>query len=230
MDDGGESEPHPDYQDGNANDVVITYLCGVQPFGHRSPDRVHPGLSVVREPIGDKLSMKQCAEYLHWCFPHKTFSHKHVARCYDILLLVIKKATHVECMDDNRTDVCFEDWFLEAGVFTVKRRRELKYMFASKRLTFACYNVNDQDNEDWHDMARQDIDQQRGSKYPTFTMKQLLEHDWAYEIFCEFWEKVRDHEETRKVLQPFFPKDIIDVIFSKLTNVPKKDFNERFEK
>lgn len=217
--------PHPEYQDGVPEDVTITYLS------YESSSWMAAGepLIVKRENLGDMLSLKRCAEYLHKRFPQKTFTHTDVQRCYHIFLLSIKKETHVEFMDDNRTDVCFEDYYLEPGLFSCARRDDLKYMFKAKKLIFACYNINDQDNDDYKCSVNWDIDKKkRDTQYPSFTLKELLQHDWAYEIFCKFWENVRDHEQIRALLYPL-PKDVIDYTFGKLTSVTTSEYKKKIK-
>jgi len=223
-------QTHPDYPEGAPEDLTVTYLSYVAKtprhfLAWSDPCKTHGDpLIVQRESIGDILSLKRCAAYLHDCFPRKTFTAADVQRCYHIFCLGAKKATHVECMDENRTDVCFEDYYLEPGLFPITRRSELKWMFQAKKLVFVCYNVDDQDHDDWECSAEWHIEQkQADTKYSSFTLKELLQHDWAYQIFCNVWENVRDHEQIRALLHPL-PKDIIDYIFGMLTNITKKDY------
>ena len=179
-------------------------------------------VSVVKEEIGDILCLRNCCLYLHITFSDRDFTRAEVERCFSIFVLLTQKATHTECMDDKgRCDVCFEDYYVEAGFFTDKRRNVVKFMLQAETLMIACYNINEQGHDDWKCSSKWSIERKKTDpvaiKYPTFTLMELLENDWAYDVFVRFWTSVRDHESCRRAFPPYIPKDIVNYIYEKLT-------------
>lgn len=203
--------PHLAYPKGIATDLIITYLSHPSKSGF-----VVEPLVVRREAVGKKLSLRRCAKYLHNRFPHKTFSHEHVLRCYHIFWLAAHKATHIDAWYDNCTDVCYETFYTEHGVLRTKRRTELKYMFKAQELSLVCYDIHQQLADEWTSFSDSELDERRRCPYPQFTLIELLEHDWAYDIFRRFWEPIPSHEDVRALLQPSLSRDTVDHIFSML--------------
>lgn len=203
----------PNYVDEVPSDVTLTYLT----HPSKSCFAVEP-LVVKREALSEYLSYKHCARYLQKHLPKNTFTHANVERCYCIFLEAARKATHIECMTDYRTDVCYESFYTEHGVFQVPRARQVQSMFEARKLLFVCYDIHQQtaDNE-WENCIELPLKER--AKYPQFTLKELLDHDWAYEMFCKFWGSIPTHEDIRACLAPLH-KDVIDYIFGMLLSTP----------
>lgn len=215
MDEWGDAD-HTRYEEGTSDDLEFCYLM----LNKKE-------VCVVREKMGYLLSMKHCASYLHTNFPRKTFTHEDVLRCYKIFCITVRKANHVEWMNEYRTDVCFDDGcdIIKSGLFgcyRTKRSIQLFHMLKSQTLAFPCYGIGSgQEEEDWEGVLDWDIEKKRNAKYPIFTLNELLENDWAYEIFCKYWDSIPDHQDVRdtltEVIMPIrLPKDIVDIIFQQM--------------
>lgn len=177
---------------GAPDDFVVSYVKG---------DRI------VSPKMGAALSLQRCSHWLSFKYPNKLFTIFEVQRCYEILCLVLKKANHIECMSDTRTDVCWDnhDTYLirDYLTFTTGRFTSLKLILEAEQAVFMCYDVNRQEEPEWSP---------DNPDYPYFTLKHLLENDESYKIFQNFWETIPTFEQVEQVLLKFFPRDIVHCI------------------
>lgn len=222
---------------GNRDDVVVTYLepLKTEEFKkiksydqYKHEDELY--LTVRQEKIGDKLSKRRCALYLHSQFPNKSFSETEIQRCYNIFLLVVRNCTYYDFMTDYRTDFGYEDYHLNHGVFTRERSSLVESFFQTKRCLFLCYNMNRQDEKDYKDFA--EVNQSLPDKllnptfmkYPVFSLRELLESDIAYEIFYKYWNGLPNYEKTMAVLKEYgLTRDTINLIFTKIRDEKYKN-------
>lgn len=234
------------YPKGNKKDVKITYLSPnfAKKFSYGEQDLLKGKISlkVITEELGDLLSLRRCSMYLHFMFPDEDFSDNNIKRCFEIILIVLNKASHVEQMDTNILDCCYNYWFINHGVMTDKRKDILDLIFSNKTINIPLYNVDEQVNNDWIQTTELSFEEklsyissndnnpdqdQSHLKYMTFTLKEMLECDQAYNLFIERWSKFPSHQEVRDALISAFPpnsyidQNLINYIFSKLTNETK---------
>ena len=186
----------------------ITYL---KPIFHQ-PSHTGGGrttkVEVVTECVGDLLNHYRCALYLHFRYPTKSFTCEEVERCLEILSLAVRKTTHIEWMEENIFNICYDTYYVNYGTFSYKRRMAIGDIMnpSLKRLNFACYNVNRQDEPEWSNKET------RQQLYPEFTFEQLMQNDEDFQIYKRFWKSIPDHQMVRNILQIWFPKDIINKI------------------
>ncbi len=194
------------YIRGNANDFCISYL--VRRKKKLTNDRLP--LAVVTESIGDLLCLRRCCIYLHHTFPDRDFTHHEVEKCMQIFYLVLQSATFHEQMDENRLDICFEDYNDNFGIFDNSRKKLLKFMFNTPKLLFPCYNINRQGEPDWL--------KEKKVKYPEYTLEELLDNEWKYIDFCKYWCNLPNYERCRDALVEVsgLTKDCVGHIYSML--------------
>ena len=227
------AEEESKWNDGDENNdqyepVIITYLKS--PFNSLGKD---PPVTVVREDVGYLLNLRSCENYLQITYPYKKFTSQDIQRCYDIFLLALQKTTHVERMTENRTDICYNKYYINSGTFRESRKSVLKVMFRSSLLLFCCYDVDD-DVDDDDDCIDKTWPHSRGStitEFPSFTLKELLENDEKYKIFRQFWNGLPDFVSSYKIFRNYFhlPHDVINLIMKFLQ--PKSYFEiKNFDK
>ncbi len=137
----------------------------------------------IRERLGKQFTKTKCILYLLKFYPMLRPNMAMVKRFREILEELVKKATGIEYMDENSMDIYWEDYY-PPGNFSQNRSEILGDILRGPRLKVACYDVYNQDNEDW---PNQD-------KYPNFWLDQLLIDNTAYTRFQEFWGNMQEYD------------------------------------
>ena len=218
------------YEHGDPSDLVISYLYP-QNYRHRDykQDKKNMYLFVKREKLGDKLNLRNCCLWLHLKNPKRNFTHSQIEMCYNIFKIILENATMTDGDPPDDLDVYYSVWHKNVGIFMESRCSVLRGTWNVEMLNIVCYNVDDQESADFAETSKWDLDKRQNDsvakKYPSFTLMELLDYEWAYKMFCDFWTGLPNHQKCRDVLQEackmyttrFLPNDIIDYIYSKVS-------------
>lgn len=186
--------------------LIVTYL---KPIFANPNETVGPRttpVKMVQENVGHLLNHEQCTAFLKRTYPFKTFTPAEIRRCYNVLLVVTRKATQIDGMTAKRLDVCFEHYYTNHGSFTQSRCNLLLMIFGANMPLFVCYDIDNDEASGWPEGRN------AKSEWPSFTLKELLEDDEKYNVFRSIWDAVPDFEQTYCQLRAVFPKDVIEVI------------------
>ena len=163
---------------------------------------------VVREQIGDIFNHQNVSAYLAQTFPKLKFIIDDVELAYYIMRVLIQKATHIECMTDDRTDFCHDDGGAHEGkarylYFDARNksiRKDVKCMFQTTIIFIPCYGL---------DMQRKGINWRA---LPQFQLIELLQNSKKLRIFFDYWRTVPDCNSVYRILHRYFPPDICNKI------------------
>lgn len=161
------------------------------------------------EEIGDIFNRHNVAIYLEKFLPSEKFTIDDIELCYYIMSLLIQKSTHVECMENDRTDFCHDDCgvgenkarYLVPSGSKNGRRSDVDLMFRTKNIHIPCYGLDRQDEDDWKSL-------------PAFFLVELLRDKKKLRIFFDYWNTVPDYSSVYRILNTGLnlPPDICDLI------------------
>ena len=150
------------HRDPDAFSIVYRKLEGL-------PDKENPQGSIVREKLGNYLTIQRCAAYLFLAYPGEHFTTEQLEKCQFIFWTIVQHCTYVEMSDDLEFgfEFGFEDYY-PAGCFCIARSVMLKKLFNAPEIIVWCFDVD--------------------HPSPKFTMLELLTQNQVYETWIQSWE------------------------------------------
>lgn len=165
--------------------------------------------------IGDIFNRRVVSSYLALFFPDKTFTMDDVELAYYIMSILIRKASHIESMENDRVDFCHDDdgdngepRYLTICYDETGKRNHVQLMLKST-IFVPCYGLRLQ-NEYSLDLFTCDLPQ----NIPRYYLIELLEDKKKLRIFFDFWRTIPDYRTVFTILHEelYLPADIANMI------------------
>lgn len=166
--------------------VEIVYLTPI----NSDYNGKNTSVKVIKEEIGDILSLYRCDLYLKLFHGKYKWSIVEVSKCFNIFLTLVKRTGNWD------EDLWYERFFTKHGVFVENKRKIAKKFFETSDITICCYK-----GAQW-----------KSTKGEPLSLVNILRDDDAYKMFCDFWEGIPTFSQYQNVLLPYFPKDIVNKI------------------
>ena len=208
------------YPPANKDDFIVGYV--EKEYHRKNPTDTRfniiqfpSGFQIVKESIGDVFNYSAVALYLNKTFPQKTFKMPEVELTYYIMSILLQKSTHIECMDDNRADFCYDDSGKKEGKNSYLilncnsgrdgRRGDVSTLLSIPIIFIPCYGLDLQDDEtvDFNTL-------------PQYRLIELLQDKQKLRIFFDFWRTIPDYGSIYRILHKglYFPPNIANYIIS----------------
>lgn len=226
------------YPPGNPSDFIVTYLSPKKEKKKEKESlfteygwehaRKSSSLVVTTKKLGHLVDKRRITLYLHSAFSDRVFNRAQVERCYQILKILSQNATMYEMSDDTSIDVFYQYYHKNPGVFTMKRTQMITRLLQCSNFNILCFEVNQQDTDNYIDTVTWNIERKQkdetGNDFLVFTLIELIDNDWAYKHFYNYWNSLPNHEKCRTLLKKKFklPNDVVNYIFEQLIDEHNK--------